>query len=132
MGGMVTGIEEQNGGVSNEPTASPLNGQFAQSPNGEMSAAVIREQDMFVDSILITYKSKETFKIVLENIMYTNIENFYWIDNNRIGLCGDANPDVQVYVVIDASSKSIVEKYNGIGFIWNIDKNKLYYIMTSS
>ena len=128
--------EEQN--VSIEPTASSLNnndtyikkGQFAQSPNGEMTAEVIREKDLFFDSILITDKNEENFKIVLENIMYTSIESFSWIDNNRIGLCGEINPSVKVYVVIDTNSKSIVGKYDGIGFVWNKDKNKLYYIMT--
>lgn len=128
--------EEQN--ISIEPTASSLNnndtyikkGHFAQSPNGEMTAEVIREKDLFFDSILITDKNKENFKIILENIMYTSIESFSWIDNNRIGLCGEINPSVKVYVVIDTNGKSIVGEYDGIGFVWNKDKNKLYYIMT--
>ncbi|MFZ5988132.1 MAG: anti-sigma factor family protein [Bacillota bacterium] len=105
-------------------------GKYAKSPNGEMDAEVIREKDMFVDSILITDKSKESQKIVLENIMYTAIESFTWVDNNHIALCGHVNPSLQVYVVIDAAKKEIVGKYNGIGFTWNKTKNKLYYIQT--
>lgn len=125
--------------IPGEPTASPINnnenyikrGQSAQSPDGEMTAEVIREKDTIFDSILITDKNKETSKILLENILYSGIESFSWIDNTRVALCGHVKPFLEVYIVIDAKSKSIAGKYDGIGFAWNNNKNRLYYVMTA-
>lgn len=122
-----------------EPTSSPTDsndnytkkGQFAQSPNGEMTAEVVREKGMFVDTVLITDKNNETFKIVLENIMYTYIEDFSWIDDTRIALWTHVNPSLQVYVVMGADSKSMVGVYKGLGFAWNKNKDRLYYVKPS-
>lgn len=121
------------------PTASPINendnhiktGHLVQSPDGKRMAEVIREGDTIFDSVLITHKDNETIKVFLENIMYTHIESFSWIDNVRIALRGLVNPSLEVYVVIDTSKGEIIERYNGLGFAWNKDKDTLYYVETS-
>jgi hypothetical protein len=38
---------------------------------------------------------------------------------------------MQVYVIMDADSKSITGIYRGIGFAWNKNKDRLYYVRTS-
>ncbi len=113
------------------PIDVPLFNRTITSPNGEISAEIIREKDMFVDSIIITDKNKEPLKVVLENILYTSIESFSWVDDTRIALCGNVNPSLQVYVVIDASKGEIIDRYDGVGFTWNENKDKLYYVITS-
>lgn len=103
----------------------------AMSPDGKIEAMIKSEEGMLFDSVLLKDMTGTTNEIVLENILYTSIESFTWIDNDRLALCGHVNPSLEVYVLIDANKKKILEKHDGIGFKWNKNKNKLYYVIAS-
>jgi|GEM_PF-3100677 len=101
---------------------------YSKSPNGEISAEVVRENGF--NSILI--KNKDNVEgLVLENLFYTNIESTEWLDDTRYAICGHVNPSLEVYIIIDTQKRQIIGKYDGIGFTWNKNKNRLYYIETS-
>ncbi|TYQ15062.1 UNVERIFIED_CONTAM: hypothetical protein Cloal_1468 [Acetivibrio alkalicellulosi] len=104
---------------------------YIQSPDGKMFAKVVRRDVGIFDSILITDKQEESYKVVLENIIYTGINDFYWVNNNLIALCGHKNPSANIYVVVDAYYKEIIGEYYGLAFTWNKNKDKLYYVKTS-
>ncbi|HWP98800.1 MAG TPA: hypothetical protein VN426_18310 [Syntrophomonadaceae bacterium] len=104
---------------------------YSKSPNGDVSAEVVRENGSLFDSILIKNKDNGEGLIALDNISYTNIERTDWLDNTRYVVCGHVNPSLEVYIVIDTQKRQIIGKYYGIGFTWNKDKDKLYYIETS-
>ncbi len=72
------------------------------SPDGTKTAEVVRLSGKKFDSILVTSNNKKPKAVLLENIIYTNIESFSWIDNNRVAITGHINPSLEVYVVVDA------------------------------
>jgi hypothetical protein len=101
------------------------------SPNGETNAEIIKKNYSKFDSIILS-KNNESQIVDLENIIYTSIVSYSWIDDVRFAICGHINPSLNVYVVIDTKSKKIIGEYYGIGFTWNQNKDKLYYIQTST
>ncbi len=118
-----TGSEFLNNNVS-------LN-YYSKSPNGEVSAEVVRENGYLFDSVLIKRQDRVEGLIALEDIFYTNIENTEWLDNTRYAVRGHVNPSLEVYILIDTQKREIIGKYYGIGFAWNKNKDRLYYIEAS-
>ncbi len=103
----------------------------SRSPNGEVSAEVVRENGYLFDSVLIKRQDRFEELIALEDIFYTNIENTEWLDNTRYAVRGHVNPSLEVYILIDTQKREIISKYYGIGFVWNKNKDRLYYIEVS-
>ena len=115
--------------VNNEESNSMKRKVSAKSPDGKMEAEVITEKDKLHDSIIVTDKNNNSSKIELENMLYTGIMGFSWIDNTRVALLGHVNPSLNRYIVVDAYKKEVIKEYNGLGFTWNKNKNKLYYVV---
>lgn len=101
------------------------------SPDRTKTAEVVRQSGKNFDSILVTSSSKKSKAVLLENVIYTSIEDFNWIDNHRVAITGHINPSLEVYAVVDAEKNCIDGQYYGIGFNWNKHKTKLYFIETS-
>lgn len=120
------GVQSQ---VNNEESNSVQRKASAKSPDGKMKAEVVTEKDKFHDSIIVTDKNNNSSKIELVNMLYTGIMGFSWIDNTRVALLGHVNPSLNRYIVVDAYKKEVIKEYNGLGFTWNKDKNKLYYVV---
>lgn len=106
-------------------------GTSEKSPNGEITAVVVRKNGVKFDTIIFKGKDNNAQTIDLVNILYTGIERTAWIDDTRYTIYGHINPSLQVYVIVDAKKNEIVGKYYGVGFMWNQNKNKLYYVETS-
>ena len=104
---------------------------YSKSPNGEVSAEVVRENGYLFDSVLIRRQDRFEGLIALEDIFYTNIENTEWLDNTRYAVRGHVNPSLEIYILIDTQKREIIGKYYGIGFAWNKNRDELYYIETS-
>jgi|BioPla2DNA2_1021312.scaffolds.fasta_scaffold53200_2 hypothetical protein len=66
------------------------------SPDGELEAKLIRENDKIYHSIIVMDKDGNHSKIDLENVMYTGTISFEWIDSTRIALLGYKNPSLEV------------------------------------
>lgn len=103
----------------------------SKSPNGELNAEVVRKDSFKFDSVVFTDKNSKSQVVDLVNIIYTSIVSASWIDDIRYGICGHINPSLNVYVVVDTKINQIIGEYYGLGFTWNLNKNKLYYIQTS-
>jgi hypothetical protein len=88
----------------------------------------MRENGYLFDSVLIKRQDRFEGLIALEDIFYTNIENTEWLDNTRYAVHGHVNPSLEVYILIDVQKREIIGKYYGIGFTWNKNKDRLYYI----
>lgn len=104
---------------------------YSKSPNGEVSAEVVRENGYLFDSVLIKRQDGFEGLIVLKDIFYTNIEETEWLDNTRYTVRGHVNPVLEGYILIDTQKREIIGQYYGIGFTWNNNKDRLYYIETS-
>jgi hypothetical protein len=101
------------------------------SPDNETIAEIVRKNNYKFDSVIINKPGKDLKEIVLENIVYTDINYTTWIDNNRFALSAHINPSLDVYVIINIEKGLIEAEYYGVGFTWDKNKNKLYYVQTT-
>lgn len=92
---------------------------------------MVREEGYLFDSVLVKGQDGLGEFIALEDIFYTNIENTEWLDNTRYAIRGHVNPSLGVHILINIEEKKITGKYYGIGFSWNKNKDRLYYIEAS-
>lgn len=106
-------------------------GHYTKSPNGEVSAEIVREEGCPFDSVFVKRQDRFEGLVALEDIFYTNIENIEWLDNIRYAIRGHVNPSLEVYILINTQKIEIIGKYFGRGFTWNKGKDRLYYIEDS-
>lgn len=59
---------------------------------------------------------------------YCGYSKIQWIDATRLGLTCENNPSLEDYVVLDAVSGRVLQRYSGLYFSWSPDRRVLAHV----